>query len=58
MAQAQNRGSLVILRIASVSIHLDKTFFPLRRALDAWLVVPKVLKKNIPTNVEQLLESV
>lgn len=46
MTQTQNRGSLVILRIASVSIGLDKTIFRLRIALAAWLVVPEVLTQK------------
>lgn len=59
VTQAQNGGSLVILRIASVSIGLDKTIFSLRIVLAAWLVVPEVLtQKNTLMNVELLLESV
>lgn len=46
MTQTQNRGNVVILRMASVSLDLDKTFFPLRRVLAAWLVVPKVLTQK------------
>lgn len=46
VTQAQNRSSLVILRIASVSIGLNKTIFPLRIVLAAWLVVPEVLTQT------------